>query len=108
MQISTYGFGWLGYVMETSIQSFSLSISGPRLDFDPDIVAALDDDFDFDNPDNLLEDDFILKASEPGNGDCRYMKFTELLNNVTITVNIANIFFSYLSVRKPERIHIIN
>ncbi|XP_025060634.1 protein LTV1 homolog isoform X1 [Alligator sinensis] len=46
-------------------------VSGPRLDFDPDIVAALDDDFDFDNPDNLLEDDFILKANEPGNGDCR-------------------------------------
>lgn len=36
------------------------------LDFDPDIVAALDDaDFDFDNPDNLLEDDFILQASKP-------------------------------------------
>uniref|UniRef100_A0A8D0EDK9 Protein LTV1 homolog n=1 Tax=Salvator merianae TaxID=96440 RepID=A0A8D0EDK9_SALMN len=41
-------------------------ISGPRLDFDPDIVAALDDDFDFDNPDNLLEDDFILRANKPG------------------------------------------
>ncbi|KAL6044418.1 hypothetical protein STEG23_029069, partial [Scotinomys teguina] len=38
-------------------------VSGPRLDFDPDIVAALDDDFDFDNPDNLLEDDFILQAN---------------------------------------------
>ncbi|XP_004609050.2 protein LTV1 homolog [Sorex araneus] len=40
-------------------------ISGPRLDFDPDIVAALDDDFDFDNPENLLEDDFILQANKP-------------------------------------------
>ncbi|XP_019509281.1 PREDICTED: protein LTV1 homolog [Hipposideros armiger] len=40
-------------------------VSGPRLDFDPDIVAALDDDFDFDNPDNLLEDDFILQANRP-------------------------------------------
>ncbi|KAM9666256.1 protein LTV1 homolog [Trichechus inunguis] len=40
-------------------------VSGPRLDFDPDIVAALDDDFDFDNPDNLLEDDFILQANQP-------------------------------------------
>uniref|UniRef100_A0A6J0V5R8 Protein LTV1 homolog n=1 Tax=Pogona vitticeps TaxID=103695 RepID=A0A6J0V5R8_9SAUR len=40
-------------------------ISGPRLEFDPDIVAALDDDFDFDNPDNLLEDDFILRANKP-------------------------------------------
>lgn len=40
---------------------------GPRLDFDPDIVAALDDDFDFENPDNLLEDDFILKANQSRN-----------------------------------------
>lgn len=40
-------------------------VSGPRLDLDPDIVAALDDDFDFDDPDNLLEDDFILQANRP-------------------------------------------
>lgn len=40
-------------------------ISGPRLDFDPDIVAALDDDFDFDDPENLLDDDFILQANKP-------------------------------------------
>uniref|UniRef100_A0A8C8VJ23 Protein LTV1 homolog n=1 Tax=Pelusios castaneus TaxID=367368 RepID=A0A8C8VJ23_9SAUR len=50
-------------------------VSGPRLDFDPDIVAALDEDFDFNNPDNLLEDDFVLKANEPGKEwkgeDCR-------------------------------------
>ncbi|XP_060044666.1 protein LTV1 homolog isoform X2 [Erinaceus europaeus] len=41
-------------------------VSGPRLDLDPDIVAALDDDFDFDDPDNLLEDDFILRANKRG------------------------------------------
>ncbi|MEJ1275349.1 protein LTV1 homolog isoform X1 [Cricetulus griseus] len=40
-------------------------VSGPRLDLDPDIIAALDDDFDFDDPDNLLEDDFILRANKP-------------------------------------------
>ncbi|XP_017517398.3 protein LTV1 homolog isoform X1 [Manis javanica] len=40
-------------------------VSGPRLDFDPDIVAALDNDFDFNDPDNLLEDDFILQANKP-------------------------------------------
>lgn len=44
-------------------------VSGPRLDFDPDIVAALDDDFDFDDPENLLEDDFILQASKPAGGE---------------------------------------
>jgi len=38
--------------------------SGPQLDWDPDIVAAMDEDFDFDNPDNELEDDFILMAND--------------------------------------------
>lgn len=36
---------------------------GPRLDMDPDIVAALDEDFDYDDPDNILDDDFIIKAN---------------------------------------------
>ncbi|XP_061685581.1 protein LTV1 homolog [Syngnathoides biaculeatus] len=49
-------------------------ISGPRLDMDPDIVAALDEDFDYDDPDNALEDDFIAiansaKRAQPGNDD---------------------------------------
>lgn len=30
---------------------------------DPDIVAALDEDFDFGDPDNVLEDDFMVKAN---------------------------------------------
>lgn len=30
---------------------------------DPDIVAALDEDFDYDDPDNVLDDDFIVKAN---------------------------------------------
>lgn len=38
-------------------------VSGPRLDMDPDIVAALDEDFDYDDPENMLEDDFIVKAN---------------------------------------------
>lgn len=37
-------------------------ISGPRLDLDPDIVAAMDEDFDFDDPDNELDDDFMMMA----------------------------------------------
>uniref|UniRef100_A0A3Q2YJQ3 Protein LTV1 homolog n=1 Tax=Hippocampus comes TaxID=109280 RepID=A0A3Q2YJQ3_HIPCM len=41
-------------------------VSGPRLDMDPDIVAALDEDFDFDDPDNALEDDFMAKANAAG------------------------------------------
>ena len=45
------------------IPSFSvLCCTGPRFDLDPDIVAAMDEDFDFDDPDNQLEDDFIVMA----------------------------------------------
>lgn len=36
---------------------------GPQPDWDPDIVAALDDDIDFDDPENFLEDDFIQMAN---------------------------------------------
>ena len=35
----------------------------PKFDWDPDIVAALDDDFDHDNPENQLEDDFLALAN---------------------------------------------
>lgn len=35
---------------------------GPHPEWDPDVVAALDNDFDFDNEENQLEDDFVLKA----------------------------------------------
>lgn len=38
-------------------------VSGLRLDIDPDIAAALDDDFNFDDPDNELEDNFIELAN---------------------------------------------
>ncbi|CAL7934675.1 unnamed protein product [Xylocopa violacea] len=40
-------------------------VSGLRLDLDPDIVAAMDDDFNYDDPENELEDNFI----ELANGD---------------------------------------
>ncbi|CAH1738181.1 unnamed protein product [Aphis gossypii] len=43
--------------------------SGLRLDLDPDIVAAMDDDFNFDDPDNELEDDFVVMANQPGSDD---------------------------------------
>ncbi|XP_068135608.1 protein LTV1 homolog [Hyperolius riggenbachi] len=41
-------------------------VRGLCLDLDPDVVAALDDDFDFENPENQLDDDFILQANIPG------------------------------------------
>lgn len=38
---------------------------GPRPDWDPDVVAALDDDFDFSDEENILEDDFVQLADGP-------------------------------------------
>ena len=48
------------------------SVAGPQPDWDPDIVAALDDDFDFDNPENQLDDDFVVEANAPGTHDNKY------------------------------------
>lgn len=48
---------------EVGLLNKAAPISGPRLDMDPDIVAALDEDFDYDDPNNLLDDDFIIKAN---------------------------------------------
>lgn len=47
--------------------------TGLQLDVDPDIVAAMDDDFDFDDPENQLEDNFI----ELANTGCSDREFAE-------------------------------
>ena len=39
-------------------------VVGPQLDWDPDIVAGLDEDFNFDDPENQLEDDFVVQAMD--------------------------------------------
>ena len=52
-------------------------IYGPRPDLDPDIVAALDDDFNYDDPDNLLEDNFIELANQEGSDDDGSDEFDE-------------------------------
>lgn len=36
--------------------------TGPQVDWDPDVVAAMDEDFNFEDSDNELDDDFILQA----------------------------------------------
>jgi len=36
---------------------------------DPDIVAAMDEDFDFEDPDNELEDNFIELANNTAGSD---------------------------------------
>ncbi|XP_034999059.2 protein LTV1 homolog [Hippoglossus stenolepis] len=48
---------------EVGLLNKAAPISGPRLDMDPDIVAALDEDFDYEDPDNILDDDFMIKAN---------------------------------------------
>ena len=53
-----------------------LNKAAPRgldLSLDPDIVAAMDDDFNFDDPDNEFDDDFVMQLahgdSEGSEGD---------------------------------------
>ena len=42
--------------------------TGLDLDLDLHVVAALDEDFGFDDPDNCLEDEFVINAMEVGEG----------------------------------------
>ncbi|XP_013200048.2 protein LTV1 homolog [Amyelois transitella] len=42
---------------------------GLCLDLDPEVVAALDEDFDFDDPENQLEDNFIELAMAEGSAE---------------------------------------
>lgn len=48
---------------EVGLLNKAAPVSGPRLDMDPDIVAALDEDFNYDDPNNILDDDFIIQAN---------------------------------------------
>ena len=43
--------------------------TGLRLDLDPEIVAAMDEDFDFGDPNNELEDNFMELANASGLSD---------------------------------------
>lgn len=51
-----------GHEEDEGLLNLAVPISGPRPDWDPDIVAALDDALDLEDPHNILEDDFILKV----------------------------------------------
>ncbi|KAH3696116.1 protein LTV1 homolog isoform X2 [Dreissena polymorpha] len=51
------------YEKPVGLLNEAVPVKGPRPDWDPDIVEALDDDFDFEDPDNQLEDDFIQMAN---------------------------------------------
>ncbi|XP_053685455.1 protein LTV1 homolog isoform X2 [Sabethes cyaneus] len=50
---------------------------GPRPDWDPDVVAALDEDFNHEDPENLLEDNFMELAMGGGEADGEENLFNE-------------------------------
>jgi len=70
---NTVELGFITYYMNSSWNSWwycsslqlffsSFILSGPRPDLDPDVVAALDDALDLNDPDNVLDDDFVIKV----------------------------------------------
>lgn len=67
-------FFW--FLIGVSDLNFKFFFLGPRPDLDPDIVAALDDDFNFDDPDNELEDDFVAAANGvPSDAETEYFSW---------------------------------
>lgn len=52
------------YQEQVGLLNKAFASSGPRPDLDPDVVAALDEDFDRADPENELEDDFIQLAND--------------------------------------------
>eukprot|EP00911_Craspedida_sp_UC1_P001750 UC1_evm1s1334 len=54
------------YEEEVGLLNRAAPVSGPRLDFDPEIIAAMDEDFAFEDAENQLQDDFILQAEDIG------------------------------------------
>lgn len=56
-----------GVELKTGLLNQAAPLPGPHPELDPDIVAALDDDnFDHEDPENLIDDDFVLKANAAG------------------------------------------
>ena len=45
------------------------------MDLDPDIVAALDDDYDFNDPKNILQDDFVQLANQGNVDENKYVQY---------------------------------
>lgn len=86
------------FIFEFSQFNF-FNLLGLRLDVDPDIVAAMDDDFDFDDPENQLEDDFIELANADRSDDSQWFVVFNRLENILgiISFFIASIAMLYLS-----------
>ncbi|XP_012214437.1 protein LTV1 homolog [Linepithema humile] len=67
-------------------------VSGPQLDLDPDVVAAMDDDFNFDDPDNQLEDNFIeLANAEHSDSDGSDREYEYELNESANEFDVSDI-----------------
>ena len=65
MNLPTSVFGTKGMEEEVGL----LNKAAPTgFDLDLHVVAALDEDFGFDDPDNCLEDEFVINAMEVGEG----------------------------------------
>uniref|UniRef100_A0A914WWE5 Protein LTV1 homolog n=1 Tax=Plectus sambesii TaxID=2011161 RepID=A0A914WWE5_9BILA len=56
-------FETTGVELTTGLLNQAAPISGPHPDLDPDVLAALDNAFDFDDPEGQLEDDFVTLAN---------------------------------------------
>ncbi|XP_014479763.1 PREDICTED: protein LTV1 homolog [Dinoponera quadriceps] len=54
---------------EVGMLNKAAPVSGPQLHLDPDVVAAMDDDFDYNDPENQLEDNFIELANAGSSDD---------------------------------------
>merc|ERR1719153_621938 len=70
LQLPSSVFATEGREEEVGLLNRAAKSTGLDLSLDPDIVAAMDEDFDFDDPDNELDDDFVMQAMNgPGSGD---------------------------------------
>ena len=58
-------------VEEGQEEKMGTLMAGPDLSLDPDIVAELDEDFDSDDHDKCLEDEFVINAVDGGGRRCR-------------------------------------
>jgi protein LTV1 len=58
------------YEEDVGLLNRAAPLSGPQLDLDPDIVAALDSTDCSVNPEDLLEDDFVAMANKDDLSEC--------------------------------------
>merc|ERR1719309_401250 len=69
LQLPSSVFATEGREEEVGLLNRAARSTGLDLSLDPDIVAAMDEDFDFQDPDNALEDDFVMKAMMGGGSE---------------------------------------